>query len=261
MVTQIPYSDKDHPQHRLSSNTVLAGANQGWRFSIPLQNRSGNGYVFNSNLVKNQDSIADEFSKELDINKQDFRVIKWNPGRYENPVVGNCLALGLAQGFTDPFDANNLSLTVKLVTELVSLLGNKDFSMSYMSDILNQRSSAWWHDIDIRVESCLRLSPRRDTEHYRMIAEYAEKSRLQERFVEHIVSSRNRDCNHSHTYLWKPWTHTILAARYGIALPGTEYTAELEEMCKHYFEFNKFKYKLMSDRAPTLNDYYLSANK
>lgn len=261
MVTQIAYDDTGHPQHTLSSNTVLAGAKQGWRFSIPLQNRSGNGYVFNSRLISNQDSVADEFSGELGIDKQDFRVIRWNPGRYENPAVANCVALGLAQGFTDPFDANNLSLTIKLVTELVNKLDvDSNSSVTSIRDLLNSRSAAWWHDIDIRVESCLRLSPRRDTEFYKAIADFAEKTKLKERFVEHVIASRRRDVKQSESFLWKPWTHVTLAARYGIALPHTEYTPELAEMCKRYFEFNKSKYNVLSNLAPTLSEYYLTSN-
>ncbi len=260
MVTQIPYDDTEHRHHKLSSNTMLAGANQGWRFSIPLQNRSGNGYIFNSRIAKDQDSIADEFSRELGIEKQDFRVIKWNPGRYENPAVGNCLALGLAQGFTDPFDANNLSLTIRLVTELVNFL-HKDFTIKGMQDTLNQRSRAWWHDIDIRVESCLRLSPRRDTEHYRLIADFAEQTKLKDRFIEHVVAGRKRDYKNPETYLWKTWTHTILAARYGIKLPPINYTEDLEVLAKKYFEFNKFKYQILSNRAPLLDEYYLTAKQ
>ncbi len=259
MVTQIPYSDKDHRHHRVSSNSTLSGASQGWRFSIPLQNRSGNGYVFNSRTVKDIDSIANELSSAIGIERKEFRVIKWNPGRYKQSVVGNCLALGLAQGFTDPFDANNLSLTIKLVTELVNLLHSKEFALNDMRETLNQRSSSWWQDIDMRVESCLRLSPRRDTEHYRMIADFAERTHLKERFVEHVVATRKRDYKNPETYLWKTWTHTILAARYGIALPTTQYTDDLAEMAKKYFEFNKFKYHMMTNRAPSLGEYYLTA--
>lgn len=259
MVTQVPYSDKDNRHHRLSSNTILAGANHGWRFSIPLQNRSGNGYIFNSRMGWDQDAIADEFSTELGIKKSDFRVIKWNPGRYENPAVGNCIALGLAQGFTDPFDANNLSLTIKLVTELVNMLKSNSYDIAGIRTQLNERSHHWWNDIDIRVESCLRLSPRRDTEHYRAIADFAERTKLKERFIEHVIAGRKRNNEHPKYFLWKTWTHLILAARYGIEIPNTNYTTDMETLAKKYFEFNKFKYDIMSANAPELSEYYLTA--
>lgn len=257
MVTQIKYDNIDHPQHRISETTTLAAMKQGWRFSIPLQTRSGNGYVFNSRHVKDENQLAEEFASTLAIDKQDFRIIRWTPGRYEYPAKHNCIALGLSQGFVDPFDANNLNITLKLIMTIIEHINtDQDNWINDLQNFLNFRSQNWWTDINMRIESCLRLSPRRDTEHYRMLADYAERTKLQERFIEHIANSRIRDHNHKHKMIWPSFVHVVTALRYDIPLPYTEYDNDLEILAKQYFDFRKNKYQIMSQRAPEHRDFY-----
>jgi hypothetical protein len=257
MVCQVKYDDIDHPQHRITETTTLAAMKQGWRFGVPLQHRSGNGYIYNSRSVKSETEIADEFACALNIDQQEFRVIKWVPGRFENPVKNNCIALGLAQGFTDPFDANNLNLTIKLIRTLVEHINtDKDTWLTELRDVLNYRSADWWKDIDMRVESCLRLSPRRDQEHYRALGDFAEKTKLKERFIAHICESRKRDYSFNERMIWPSSVHVVTALRYDIQLPYIEYDNNLEELAKNYFEFNKTKYQILSNLAPQYNEYY-----
>jgi tryptophan halogenase len=257
MVTQIKYSNVDHPQHKISQTTTLAAMKQGWRFSIPLQHRSGNGYVFNSRHVKNETHIADEFASTLAIDQQDFRIIKWSPGRYEYPAKNNCVALGLSQGFTDPFDANNLNITLKLMRAMIENINtDQDTWITDLQNVLNHHSQYWWTDIHMRVESCLRLSPRRDTEHYRMMADHAERTNLRERFIEHVTNSRIQDYSHEHRMIWPSFVHVVTALRYDIPLPYTEYDNDLEMLAKQYFDFRKTKYQILSQRAPSHSDFY-----
>jgi hypothetical protein len=257
LVCQIKYDGLDHPHHKIAETTTLAAMKQGWRFSIPLQHRSGNGYVFNSRSVKSETEIADEFASALSIDQKDFRTIKWTPGRYENPAKNNCIALGLSQGFTDPYDANNLNLTIKLIRALIKHIDtDKDTWLTDLQHALNHRAKNWWVDIDMRVKSALRLSPRRDLEHYRAMGDFAERTKLREQFIEHICESRKRDYSVNDRTLWPSSVHVVTALRYDIPLPYTEYDTDLEILAKNYFEFNKTKYQILSNRAPHYSDYY-----
>ena len=259
MVCQIPYDDQDRPLYRISEVTVLAAMKQGWRFRVPLQHRSGNGYIFNSRTVTNENDLVDEFASTLALTAKDFRIIRWSPGRYEYPARANCVALGLAQGFTDPYDANNLNLTTRLIMTMIDHCDTDKVTwIEDLQNVLNYRSTNWWKDIDMRVQSALRLSPRRDTEHYRMMADHAEKTHLKERFVEHVHQSRIRDYSHQIRMLWPRFVHVVTALRYDIPLPYTEYDQDLEILAKHYFEFTKAKYQILSRRAPEHSEYYHS---
>ena len=249
-------SDHKSPSCGISSNSTLAGMDNGWRFSIPLTNRSGNGYVFNSRLNHDVDRLADELVDTIGIRPSNgFRHIKWDPGHYKEMMVGNCVAFGLASGFTDPFDANNLSLTTHIIEELVNSIKENPLSTNTdLANLLNYRAKFYYEDIDMRVQSCLRLSPRRDTEYYRIIADVAKQTNLEERFVNHIQETRKRDYISQQRFLWKSWTHVILASRYGIKIPDVDLL--LAPLAKKYFEFSKSRHETMAQLAPELSEYY-----
>lgn len=255
IVTQLQYDDSGLPYRSVTNDTVLGLMNNGWRFSIPLQNRSGNGYVFNNRTV-DMDTIVKEMSETIKVKDRTFREIHWTPGRYNKTAVSNCIALGLSQGFTDPFDASNLNLVCRLVIEMIKNLDiTKDTWIQDNANLLNHRIEFWWRDIAMRVEGVLRLTPRRDTEHYRMLADYAKQTNLQEQFVEHVQNHRVRNYTHSEKFLWGCHTHVQMAARYGIPLPYTKVNDKIETMIRAFVTFNKLKYQMLSDEAPTVGEY------
>ena len=253
LVAQVYYDDVDNKVHQISTNTTLAGMDAGWRNSIPLQNRSGNAYIFNKNIQTDVDKIADEFKTALGVDQKNFRQISWDSGHNKEAIVGNCFSLGLASGFTDPFDANNLMLAMHMIKEIIPKL-KQNASLSDITSNLNKKFWLYWQDIDMRVQSFLRLSPRRDTPHYQLMAEVAEQTNLKERFLDHIEQIRKRDFANQQNFLWRPWTYVTLAMRYGIRLPDVDLS--LAPIGQKFFELNKLRCKAMSDQAPSIHEYY-----
>jgi tryptophan halogenase len=264
LVKQITYDGLDHPQHRVSGSTVFAAMNSGWRFSVPLQNRSGNGYIFNKNITPDIDQLADELNMSV-ADKNECRLIQWTPGRYANAVSNNCMSLGLSLGFTDPFDANNLTVTTALITAISKMLSDPaDNNLSSLTRIVNDINNVLWNDVDMRVKSALRLSPKTDTEYFRIMADAASTTKLLDKFIEHIqrresiemaeIASGIRPKYKSST--WRVWSHITLAMRYGIDLPVDEFDPDLAEVAKHYFATRMAKNKMLADRAPSTQDFY-----
>jgi tryptophan halogenase len=67
----------------------------GWRWRIPLQHRVGNGYVFSSAFLEEEEAqrrLAGLDGAPL----ADPRTIRFVAGRRETMWQGNCLAIGLA---------------------------------------------------------------------------------------------------------------------------------------------------------------------
>ncbi|MGJ8681416.1 tryptophan halogenase family protein [Paraglaciecola sp.] len=93
----------------LGSYTLSKGLNHGWMWSIPLQSRIGNGYVYSNNYMS-----AEQAETELrqELNEYDAKAlhIEWNPGRITHHWKQNCLAVGLSQGFLEPLEAPMLNL-------------------------------------------------------------------------------------------------------------------------------------------------------
>lgn len=260
MVAPIFYDDHSNPTHSINTTTNVGSMNAGWRFSIPLQHRSGNGYIFNSRQHHDPDQLAAELDKVVDNPRPgQYRTIKWQPGRYSNALHKNCLALGLSAGFTDPFDANNLAVTCEIIAEFVSQLKQHSDSDSWLDTIrtrINRKSHDLWQDVDMRIQSWTRLSPRRDTEHYRLMADVAAKTHLRERFIDTVQDMRRRTGSNLDRFYMRSWSYVAVALRYGIDLPKTKLDNDIMALAKNYFDFNSRKWRVLAQSAPTAQQYY-----
>tara|TARA_R100000008_G_scaffold18312_1_gene9198 strand:- start:239 stop:1597 length:1359 start_codon:yes stop_codon:yes gene_type:complete len=86
--------------------TKLNALSSGWSWNIPLQNKTGTGYVYSSKFISDEDAKK-EFNEYLDIN-EDYKILKFKPGVLETPWVNNCVAVGLSAGFFEPMEATNI---------------------------------------------------------------------------------------------------------------------------------------------------------
>ncbi|MEZ5986277.1 MAG: tryptophan halogenase family protein [Hyphomonas sp.] len=106
---RVPY-DVYRPE-KVLTYTLATARDAGWQWDINLQTRRGIGYVYSSQFLS--DDAAETALRQYEgphSEQLEARHIRFTSGKREVSWKGNCVAVGLSDGFLEPLESSGLYL-------------------------------------------------------------------------------------------------------------------------------------------------------
>ena len=118
----------------------------GWCWQIPLQHRTGNGIVYSSRYMSDDEALS-ILKHQVDSTPiGDPKTIHFIPGRVARQWHKNCVSLGLASGFLEPLESTSLHLIQSGIIRLLKLFPNQ-MNISTLREEFNRQSAEEFEQI------------------------------------------------------------------------------------------------------------------
>lgn len=138
----------------------------GWQWRIPLQHRTGNGIVYSSQHISDDEA---EHTLRKNLKGQplkDPNYIRFTTGKRKEQWAKNCIAVGLSGGFLEPLESTSLHLTQLSITRILDFIPHGQITQPAIT-AFNNGMNKTYQEIKDFIILHYKLTQRDDSEFWR----------------------------------------------------------------------------------------------
>ena len=193
----------------LTPYTRVTARDHGWQWRIPLQHRTGNGHVYASAHISD-DEAASVLLANLDGKPlADPRPVRFRPGKRHKAWDRNVVAIGLSSGFLEPLESTSIHLIQTGIIKLLGLFPHRGFAAADVAEY-NRQHDFEFTDVRDFIVAHYKVTEREDTPYWAYLKHMAIPDSLAERLDLFASSGRFYKRAAAELFRVESWVQVLL---------------------------------------------------